>query len=267
MASEEFDPERVRKAKAVAAGPLGQEMGKFPLRFARPVFFGQKPSKSEPIRINNGTITFVQFEELLIGITCSHVIDKYKQISRGENCIFQIGHLEFDPLERIIDESTELDLVSIDLNGLNFTQTINGIEIGSGFFVPAYWPPKEVVPGDYVAFGGFPGEWRKYPEWNSIVFDTWSSGGSEVSSVHDQYFICQFKRKYWVESFNYNYREGLDLKKLGGLSGGPVFIHRDVHWDLVGIISEFSEELDLMYIKSVNLISDDGKIRNEVLLL
>ena len=242
MTAEEFDPKRVKKAKALAAGSLGQEMGKFPLRFAKSLSFGQKPSKDEPITINNGTITFVKLGEHLIGITCSHVIDKYKEINKDGNCIFQIGHLEFDPLKRIIDQSSELDLVSIDLSGLDVTQTINDIEIGSEFFVPSNWPPKEIEPGDYVAFGGFPGEWRQYLSWDEVVFDSWSSGGSEVSSARDQYFICQFERKFWVESFNYHDHHGLELKKLGGLSGGPVFIHRGLHWDLVGIIYEFSED-------------------------
>jgi len=263
MTSEEFDPELVKKAKAISAGPLGKEMGKFPLRFARPLFFGEKPSKGKPITINNGTITFVKLEEHSIGITCFHVIDTYKQINNDGNCIFQIGHLEFDPLERIIDESPGMDLVTIDLNGLDVTNSTNGTAIGSEFFVPSNWPPKEIDSTNYVAFGGFPGEWRQYPSWNEIVFDSWSSGASKVSSVRDQYFICQFEREFWVESFNYHDHHGLDLKKLGGLSGGPVFILRSIYWELVGIIYEFSEKFDLMYVRPTNLIRENGTIIKE----
>ena len=128
MTDEEFDPKRVKKAKELASGPLGQEMGKFPLRFAKPVFFGQKPSKGETIKVKNGTITFIKLEERPIGITCSHVVDEYRKISQDGNCVFQIGHLEFDPLVRIIDQSPEMDLVTIDLEGLDVTNSFLAID-------------------------------------------------------------------------------------------------------------------------------------------
>lgn len=257
------DQKLLRKAKEDAAGPLGQEMAKFPLRFAKAIFFGIKPSIDEPITMNNGTITFVELEKQKIGITCSHVLEAYRKNNIDEKYIFQIGHLEFDPLERIIDESSELDIVTIDLEGLDVTKSLNGVPIGSEFFVPYYWPPKKINNSDYVAFGGFPGIMRTYPSYNEIIFDSWSNGASQVTSVHDQYLICQFEREYWVESFNYYGYKGRDLGDLGGLSGGPVFIYRELYWELIGIIYEFSQEFDLMYIRPMSLINKNGKILKE----
>jgi len=261
MTDEEFDPDRVKIAKELAAGPLGQEMCKFPLLFAKPLVFGQKPSKSQTVKIYSGTITFIKIEEALVGITCSHVIEEYVRRNKDGDCIFQIGNLEFSPLERILDQSSTFDIVTIDLEGIDVTQPLNASKIGTHFFNPLYWPPKPIKIGDYVALGGFPGEWRECPSWNSIVCNAWSNGGTEVSSIRDQYFICQFKREFWVEPLHYHYRDGLNLKELGGLSNGPVFINRGLYWELIGIIYEFSKEFDLMYIRPANLINHDGKIK------
>ena len=110
MNYESFDSERVKRAKELAAGPLGKEMAKFPLRFAKAVFFGEKPSKDNQIKVNNGTITLINLGGRLIGVTCFHVIDAYRQMNEDDSCIFQIGNIEFEPLERIIDQSPEMDL-------------------------------------------------------------------------------------------------------------------------------------------------------------
>ena len=93
-----------------------------------------------------------------------------------------------------------------------------------------------------------------------MVFDSWSSGATQVSAVREEYFVCQFEREYWVQSFNLDRHTGLDLHKLGGLSGGPVFIYRNIYWEFIGMIYEFSENFDLMYIRPANLVLEDGSI-------
>lgn len=80
--------------------------------------------------------------------------------------------------------------------------------------------------------------------------------------MRERHFICQFEREFWVESFNLGGRDGLDLRNLGGLSGSPVFVHRSVFWELVGIVYEFSESFDLMYARPVRFIREDGTIEN-----
>ncbi len=46
-----------REAKELAAGPLGEKMEKFPLLFAKAVFFGPRPSRVQPTDVNSGTAT------------------------------------------------------------------------------------------------------------------------------------------------------------------------------------------------------------------
>lgn len=258
MDEEHLDPELVKRAKEQAAGPLGRELAKFPLRFALAAFFGKRPVRDKPVEVNHGTITLLELGGKQIALTCSHVLKKYGEISDDSSTVFQIAGGELDPLERIIDESPDLDLVSIDLSNLDVDELVQGEEIGSCFFVPPYWPPKQLQSGDFVAFGGFPGKWRQYPSWDEIVFESWSSGACRVASVRGEHFVCQFEREYWVESFNLPGREGMQLDDIRGLSGGPVFIHRGLYWEFVGVIYEFSSEFDLMYVRPARLIREDG---------
>jgi hypothetical protein len=263
MNEKNFDPEKVKKAKEIAAGPLGEMVGKFPLRFAKVAFFGERPNGKKTVKINNGTITLLELEGRSVGITCFHVIDSYRKFNEQMNSVFQIGNIGIDPFERIIDESSELDLVLIDLSDISNKIIKQSDEIESSFFVPYKWPPTPIKKGDFVAFGGFPGTWREYVSWDKIIFDSYSSGACRIEVVHNEYFVCQFEREFWVESFNYHGHDGMNLSILGGLSGGPVFILRSLHWELVGIIYEFSSEFDLMYVRPTHFIRSDGTISVE----
>lgn len=258
---DQFDPELVKKAKEQAAGGLGKELSKFPMRFALTALFGKKPVEDQAVEVNHGTMTFLQLGGRQIGLTCSHVLDEYRKISSDSNTVFQIATIPFNPLERIIDESSDLDLVSMDLSDLNIVELRRRHEIGSQFFAPSNWPPKQLQEGDFVVFGGFPGKWREEPSWDAIIFDSFSSGACPVASVQEEHFVCQFEREYWVESFNYHGRQGMDLDDIRGLSGGPVFIHRDLYFEFVGIIYQFSSAFDLMRVRPAQLIREDGTLR------
>lgn len=91
-----------------------------------------------------------------------------------------------------------------------------------------------------------------------LDFPSWSSGASLVSSVSDWQFVSAFERDYWVTSFAARHR--LDLRDLGGLSGGPAFINRGLYWDLVGIVSEYHETYDAMFFASLRQVQRDGTI-------
>ena len=154
MDDEHFDPELAKRAKEEAAGPLGQELSKFPLRFALTALFGKRPVRDQPVQVNHGTITLLELGSRRIGLPCSHVLDQYREISHDNSTFFQIGREELNPLERMIDESRELDLVSIDLNDILIEETIERLGIVTRFFVPQRWPPNQLKEGDFVAFGG-----------------------------------------------------------------------------------------------------------------
>jgi hypothetical protein len=65
-------------------------------------------------------------------------------------------------------------------------------------------------------------------------------------------------REYRVSSFGNKYH--MDLRALGGMSGGLVFIHRGLYWDFVGIVSQYHEDYDAMFFTSVHMVRLDGTI-------
>jgi len=246
-------------AKKLAAGPLGQEMSKFPLRFAKMILFGDLPSPREPATINNGTASLVDLGNGPLAITCSHVIAAFRERLRaGRPSLFQIGNCRLDPLAQLISESDDFDLAVIGLRDDQAKEITSDGEIGSSFFRPVSWPPKPVAQGDFIAFGGFPGQWRTQLDLDALEFGTYSVGSSGVTTVGDNYFVSQFEREYWVQVLNNKGPE--HLSELGGLSGGPAFVQRGLGFDFVGVIYEFSSNYELIYLRHSELIGSDGQI-------
>jgi hypothetical protein len=247
------------EAKKLAAGPLGHEMSKFPLRFAKMVLFGDLPSRRAPAMINNGTASLVDLGNGPMAITCSHVIASFRERLRGGRpSLFQIGNSRLDPVAQLISENENLDLAVIGLRDDQAKEIIGDGDIGSSFFRPVSWPPKRVAQGDFIAFGGFPGQWRTQSDLDTLEFGTYSVGASGVTTVGDSYFVAQFEREYWVQVLN---NKGVDhLADLGGLSGGPAFVQRGLRFDFVGVTYEFSSNYELLYLRHSGLISSNGQI-------
>jgi hypothetical protein len=256
------DPNRILEAKRLLAGDLGRELGKYPLRFAKAAFIGEHPEKGKQTQINNGTITLVDFGNGPIAITCYHVLSAYREmLNKNRRALFQIGNVELDPLSQLIDENDQLDLASIRLTPAQAKDINSEGEIGSCFFKPPRpWPSPSVKEGDFVAFGGFPGLWRERKNFDELVFPSFSSGGCRVASVAENRFAIHFERDYWIKAFDIDKRE--DLHDIGGMSGGPAFIFRDLCYDFAGLIYEFSPGLDIMFLRPAHLFCKDGSIIN-----
>jgi len=150
-------------------------------------------------------------------------------------------------------------LVTISLENENTQLISDGYEIGSNFYHPPSWPPTNVKEGDIALFGGFPGIWRDQRSSINIDFYSFSIGGTAITSVSDEKYICQLEREYWVQ--NYGKFDSKMLGFFGGLSGGPVFIQRNINFELVGIVYECSETFDLIYIRPLKYILKNGTIQ------
>lgn len=252
---------QMTEAMQLAAGPLGEQLSKFPLRFSKAAFFGERPSSSRPTVVRNGTISLVNLGAGPIGITCSHILREYRRmLEEYGSVVFQIGNLELNPLEQLMAENVELDLATICFTDQQAQAIASEGEIGSCFFCPSSWPPPPVAAGESVVFGGFPGDFRERPAHDEIVFLSWSSGGCSVASSHEERFSAQFEREYWVSSFGA--QNHMELRALGGMSGGPAFVHRGLRFDFVGIIYEFTEAYDIMFFRHSSLISPEGHINH-----
>lgn len=254
-----LDDQAVEEAKRAVAGPLGENLAKFPLLFAKAVLFGQRPSRANPAEIRNGTITLVDLGTGPLGITCQHVVESYRRLRiEASRPVFQIGNVELDPVRQLVDENERLDLAVIRLTGEQAGAITSEGEIGSCFFRPKAWPCQPPEQGLFVAFGGFPGKLKEVISFDELEFRSWSSGASEISSVSDHQFISAFDRDYWVGS--YGNRVNLNLTALGGMSGGPAFVSRGLYWDLVGIVSEYHENFDAVIFSSTSRVQADGTI-------
>jgi len=233
-------------------------MSTFPLRFAKAVVFGDGPVRYYQAKMQSATASLLDLGRGPLAVTCQHVIEEYRaQIDQGRAPLFQIGNCRLDPLRQLTLDNKRHDVAVIALTEAQAREVTNDGEIGSSFFQPATWPPAPVCEGEYVSFGGFPGEWRAADGIDTVTFSSYSSGASRVTVVRDGYFVSQFEREYWVSSFRN--REAPELRRLGGLSGGPAFALRGLHFDFVGMVYEFSEDYELLYFRhaDVSLTASD----------
>jgi hypothetical protein len=224
----------------------------FPILFAEALFFGDEPVGRELPALQNGTASLIKIDGRYLAVTCKHVIDAYRErLERGGRTVFQIGELIIaDAMSSIVGESESHDLASLSLDRYVNANLIER----SKFFEPATWPPGEVEVGDFVAFAGFPGEWRKQPEIREADFGAFSSGGSEVHSLGDNYFYARIELDRCVHPLVPKFT----MPSLGGLSGGPVFIWRQLHAELVGFIQEYQDQFDLLYVRKASVMLESG---------
>lgn len=258
------NPITEEEAKKLAAGPLGKEFSKFPLLFAKAVFFGQRPSPKTATKIKNGTITLIDFGKGPIGLTCQHVIKGYREYKENyEDVLFNIGHVELDPIDQLIDENDQIDLATIELTEQQVKAITSHCEIGSCVYNPSNWPPTPVKKGEFVAFGGFPGSLQTVKSFNELVFSSWSSGGSLVHSVSEYRFVSPFEREHWIKSFGEPHQ--MDLHELGGMSGSPTFVFRGVAFEFVGVLYEYEDNFDTVIFTSAHPVKPDGTITSPII--
>lgn len=239
-------------AKKLVAGPAGVEFEKYPLKFAIPAYFGARPRHGTSATVNSGSASLLRLGGQLFALTCSHVLGGYRQRLAEGPCIFQLGDCEFDPLAQLKAEDEELDyalIVVTEGQGKEIAKP-GGPFDGTFFCEPSQWPPGDVKEGDFVAFGGFPGELRQAVSFDEISFGSFSSGASRVTSVREDYLVCQFEREFWVR-----HGHEPEPKTIRGMSGGPVFAIRHdadtgiMTYEFIGHIYEFSEDFELLYVR------------------
>lgn len=250
------------KAKKLAAGPLGKELSSFPLLFAKPAFFGQRPSPKRTTEVRNGTIALIDLGKGPMGLTCQHVIKGYREYrEKYEGVLFNISNVELDPIDQLIDENEKFDLASIELSDKQITAITSVGKIGSFVYKPSSWPPTPPKVNEFVSFGGFPGSLRTVMSFDEIVFSSWSSGASRVDSVGEYRFISPFEREYWIKSFGEVHH--MNLHALGGMSGSPAFVSRGLSFEFVGVLSDYEKNYDAVFFASVQSVNPDGKITSE----
>ena len=240
------------EAKALVAGPLGQEMAKFPLRFCKPVYFGPPPSRKDPVVVKSGTASLLKFRGKFLALTCSHVLAGYRSdMARNRGCIFPIANCYLNrPLNQLAAEDSAIDAAVLELTdeqACEITRGNNGI--GEAFYEVGSETSMPIRVGDFVAYAGFPGCLRKLESFDELNFGSYSSGACRVIDVHSDYVVCGFEREVWIKHFSEP-----EPRALEGLSGGPVFVLRHrfsgvMSYEFAGIVFGMSASDEALFVR------------------
>lgn len=209
------------------------------------------------IILNSGTVFFVNLGSGPFGVTAAHVVKGLiKDKNSYPNLLCQIGNQLIDPSESLLgfDYSTDLATFSIATENLANMGIIPHVD-------PGPWPPRIPQEGKGAFFGGFrKGSGKEFNVNEPYPFDFWN-GFDILSGVYDHQLKIHFEREYWVHRPG-RFEPEAD-SDWGGVSGGPLFALFEnpvVFYQLVGVISQYSETLELLVAKPARLISKSGFI-------
>jgi hypothetical protein len=237
---------------------LSTELIKFPLKFCNACYFGNPAD--DAVKVNSGTMTLVSYKGEKFGITNHHVVEEYRQRQNDESNIdFYIGNALINLDETLFDEDRYLDLSIFYLEGYQEKDFGSNGEIPTHFYEIDDFTLGNIKVGDFVLFGGFPGVWRSRPKSNRLIFDSLSSGSTEITEITPRNIRCELALDKCVVTLN---QHGRNIpENLGGLSGGPAFLHQ-VHssgistFKLVGFIYEHMVAYDSIMIRPLSFINE-----------
>lgn len=235
------EQDRVRQA--------GKQMGHLAFAHSAGIVIAPPPGSGAG-RVNSGSGFVLKLNgSYYLGTAC-HVVDSWiNRTSGGERLLFQVGGADLPPADRVAwrDEATDvafvrLDALDVERIGVRPCEPVLG------------WPPPTPAVGDSILFAGYPRTEREHPDSETIEFGCFT-GLVSVTSVHDRHLICQFDRQHWIS------HDGGELPPLradlGGLSGGPTMLVRNLAYPLVGVVVEHNSEFELM---RVSLLTDMPRV-------
>ena len=186
----------------------------------------------------NGTATLLKFDDVAIAVTSNHVVQYFEEnLSTEPSLQFQLSNVPIDIEKLIISRDVKWDLAVIDLSNYEEADFKSRGNKDTNYYHPPSWPPKPVKPGDIVIGAGYPGIWRQFQSTNHFVGFTFAFS-ADVSSVSETAIFCEPNldsdytefsealRNHVALPANPSPEELLHVIDFGGISGGPVFIHR-----------------------------------------
>ncbi len=213
-----------------------------------PVFFRTPAGKR-----CQGTMTFVDTGEALLGLTAGHVAKDIRSNCDGRpgyGC--QVGAAELDPA-RLIAIHPTLDLASFRLSEPFLAAALN-----SAVTVPT-WPPRPMVQRDLVMYGGYPGMFRDEGDGRLDVGFVWFAALVESASEHQAGTVLRIE-----QSLTAGVERVPAHANLGGWSGGPVFRLLEGHTverlELAGIIYEYTSDTEIVLAHSLKAVRPDGSL-------
>ncbi len=204
-----------------------------------PIIISSAPAANAPL--NSASCFLLKLEERIFLVTAAHVLEETEKRLKDDPALkWQVGQLVIDPRERISFREAKTDRLFLLLRPTEATQT--GLPILSA---AAGWPTPTLKPGDYVAVAGFPKYMRERLSAAKIQFDCMTAI-YRVTTVGAAYCICQWEREEYLTL------RGSGVPpvgtELGGMSGGPVLKIGAIAFPVVGLVSEFQTNLELLRI-------------------
>lgn len=222
--------------------PIFSALGKHPLMHALPIYI--EHHTQDEIMVRNGTISFIDRGDYIIGVTCQHIIQDYRQKAAESNAWkLYIRNTHIDLKHHLKDQNERLDLATLIFTKSEFKQLISESKRKFGSLLIKDIYCGEIQPNQLVFIGGFPEEWRETTEHSTTSVSSALIG--EVYRAEPERFICK------LEKVNNMHRAfdntGKPLREFSGFSGGPVFIETVSdsgmwHLEFVGIVYEGGPE-------------------------
>jgi hypothetical protein len=201
------------------------------------VLIGQPGGRAKAEEANHASGVVVLVGARPMFFTAQHVLAKYRERhALDPSIVFQIGNVSFDPQPRLVFESVQDDLVALALN-VSDQSRVPGLT-----WIPESWPPITPTPGEFVAFAGFPVEYR-LNEGAGLVDLAAVGGLMKVASTTGGSFRCVMERDRLIKT------RGPHVpprgSRLWGMSGGPVFRIVNGKPELTGIITDFGPTFEI----------------------
>jgi len=215
----------------------GVQMIELARQHARGLILG--PSKGGPIE--TASYCVMEKDGRYYLITAAHVYQRTEEwMAQDASVRWQAGELVFDPLERVCHSGPrENDVILIELGKLEATMA--RVPVCSTI---AGWPPPAPRQHDYILAAGYPAVIRERPSPGEVNFRALAAM-LPVTTSGDAHLCSQWDRENMI---HFSGAGGIPPSgiQLGGMSGGPVFLVRQLDYPLVGVVTDFQSEWELM---------------------
>ena len=221
----------------------GAEMVKLAQKHSAAIIIAPPPSQQGRLQSASGCVLLLEGTHYLV--TAAHVLAGFESRRATDKSVtWQVGDLVLNPLDRVAWRDDERDVLMLSLRATEAAMI--PVAVAS---VSDGWPPPHPAADDFVLVSGYPAadRWRhdaKRLTFNALsaIFRVTTSGGYHL--------VCQWEREFFV-SF-----EGPGVppkgRELGGMSGAPVFRIGRLTYPLVGVVSEFQNDFELMRVSTLH---------------
>lgn len=252
----EGHPLSEEQALQLLQGDLGDVYRNILRGCCAPVYWHRRAAAGTIEISDNGTLTFVNTGERLIGLTAAHVVEGFDKSRAASDVTLQVMNVELDGGFDVIDIDTNLDIATISVDPCLLNSLGKAITPLEG------WPPLVPEEGRGIMLAGYPGIERLTLPGNAVSWGLFTAMGI-ARRVTSHQITWLLEREHGVP-----HPRIPDLppkRALGGISGGPLIAWFETPTHITyprlgGIISQASAELEIVVARRADFIQTNGSI-------